>query len=279
MQLQLPAAAAASASAAMAMQADLFGVLPPRQRVMNRWSLLWAFTVLAVLFGGPTGAAGRRLDADTAWPAAAGVEPVSLSVLPELQPATAEVQNAPLLQAAAPARANTLSSMSFGKGPTAAPPREADATRTFSRIVTQLPAGSSLMTAGDLEAQFTGTKRPQVFGGRSTDFKAQANGVGGIPYSDSRFTADYYTLGKTRVGKLYMSFGRRWWVCSASVINRALLVTAAHCVCEWGQGQNCFPDKDADDNLLVSVECNNALIKPDRHYQADIPGAEGMQAV
>jgi hypothetical protein len=175
------------------------------------------------------------------------------SVLPEVQPATAEVQNAPLLQAAAPARASTLFRMSSGKEPTVAPPRGTGTTRTFSRTVTQLPAGSSLMTAGDLQSQFTGARRPQVFRGRSRGFKPQANGVGGIPYSDSRFTADYVTLGQSRVGVLYMSFGGVWYQCTASVINRALLVTAAHCVCEWGQGQNCFPDTDADGNLLVSL--------------------------
>lgn len=231
-----------------------FDVLLRSMITMDQCSVFWAVAVLAVLFGGPAGAAGRALNADTPLPAAAGVEPAAsfASVLPDVQQVqagTAEVQNAPLSQAATPAPSNTLNRVSSRKGPTIAPPPKT--TKSMNRTVKQLPAGISLMTAGDLKSQFTGPKRPQVFRGRSKGFKTQANGVGGIPYSDSRFTADYVTLAQSRVGRLIMVYGGLWYACTASVINRALLVTAAHCVCDWGLGPNCFPDTDADGNLQV----------------------------
>ena len=37
-------------------------------------------------------------------------------------------------------------------------------------------------------------------------------------------------------GKLYMRFGTGWYVCTASLIGPSILVTAAHCVHDYGQG-------------------------------------------
>jgi hypothetical protein len=147
----------------------------------------------------------------------------------------------------------TINRVSSRKGSATAPPSTSVNKRLMDRTITQLPAGSSLMTSGDLASQYSGPKRPQVFRGRSRGFKPQANGVGGIPYSDSRFTADYVTLGQSRVGVIFVKYEDGWYYCTANVINRALLVTAAHCVCHWGLGQNCFPQTDADGNLQVSL--------------------------
>jgi len=37
-------------------------------------------------------------------------------------------------------------------------------------------------------------------------------------------------------GKLYFKFGQNNYICSASLIKKGLILTAAHCVIEWGQG-------------------------------------------
>jgi len=42
-------------------------------------------------------------------------------------------------------------------------------------------------------------------------------------------------------GKLYMTFGTSLFVCTASVIAKGLLVTAAHCVHRYGEGANGWP--------------------------------------
>ena len=44
-------------------------------------------------------------------------------------------------------------------------------------------------------------------------------------------------------GKLYMRFGSTWYVCTASLIKPSILVTAAHCVHNYGQGAAGFADQ------------------------------------
>ena len=44
-------------------------------------------------------------------------------------------------------------------------------------------------------------------------------------------------------GKLWMRFGASWFVCTASVIEKGLLVTAAHCVHDFGQGNLGWADE------------------------------------
>jgi hypothetical protein len=43
-------------------------------------------------------------------------------------------------------------------------------------------------------------------------------------------------------GKLWMRFGNNWFVCTASLIKKGLLVTAAHCVHNYGQGRSGYPN-------------------------------------
>lgn len=73
----------------------------------------------------------------------------------------------------------------------------------------------------------------------------QANGAAGLSFADSRFGGNGAAFGgpSNRVGKLFMRFGGKWFQCSASVINRGLLVTAAHCVHDFGRGAAGYPDK------------------------------------
>jgi hypothetical protein len=44
-------------------------------------------------------------------------------------------------------------------------------------------------------------------------------------------------------GKLWMRFGSSWFVCSASLIKKGVLATAAHCVHNYGQGQAGFANE------------------------------------
>lgn len=56
---------------------------------------------------------------------------------------------------------------------------------------------------------------------------AYANPVNGVPTNLFPFRA---------TGKLFMEFGSSLFVCTASVIQKGLVVTAAHCVHNYGQG-------------------------------------------
>jgi V8-like Glu-specific endopeptidase len=69
----------------------------------------------------------------------------------------------------------------------------------------------------------------------------QEYGAGGIPYSTSRVnaynqpTATFAPYAAT--GKLFFKIGSGTYVCSASLIKPGILVTAAHCVSNYGQSQ------------------------------------------
>ena len=78
----------------------------------------------------------------------------------------------------------------------------------------------------------------------SGDVDPQASGTAGANYADSRFGtgADYASFASKAVGRLSMRFGGVWYVCTASFINKALLVTAAHCVFKYGKKTTGWPD-------------------------------------
>jgi V8-like Glu-specific endopeptidase len=70
----------------------------------------------------------------------------------------------------------------------------------------------------------------------------QAYGSAGYPFTTRRSgaaaTNRLSILRKapwSGIGRLKMRFGDQWYVCSASVIDRGLVVTAAHCVHDFGQ--------------------------------------------
>jgi len=44
-------------------------------------------------------------------------------------------------------------------------------------------------------------------------------------------------------GKLWMRFGSSWYVCTASLVRRGVVVTAAHCVHDYGKGQAGFANE------------------------------------
>ena len=75
----------------------------------------------------------------------------------------------------------------------------------------------------------------------------EAVGAAGHPFTTKRASAqgsssptDEYPWSAT--GKLFMTFGSSRFVCTASVIRKGLLVTAAHCVHNFGQKENGFAD-------------------------------------
>ncbi len=75
---------------------------------------------------------------------------------------------------------------------------------------------------GDVSSQGYGTgKHPFTTKG------AYSNAVTGIPTNSAPMRS---------TGKLWMRFGSSWFVCTASAIDKGVLVTAAHCVWNYGLG-------------------------------------------
>jgi V8-like Glu-specific endopeptidase len=73
---------------------------------------------------------------------------------------------------------------------------------------------------GDIASQGYGTGNHPF-----TTKGAYANAVSGNPTNTAPFRS---------TGKLWMRFGSSWFVCTASVIDKGVLVTAAHCVWNYG---------------------------------------------
>jgi V8-like Glu-specific endopeptidase len=72
------------------------------------------------------------------------------------------------------------------------------------------------------------------------DLASMGYGTGGHPFTTKGAYANSNNGSPTnvgpyrRTGKLWMRFGSSWYVCTASVIEKGLLVTAAHCVWNYG---------------------------------------------
>ncbi len=85
------------------------------------------------------------------------------------------------------------------------------------------------------------TDRSQIPGYSDGAFDSMAYGTGGHPFTTKRVALQNGGKGLPtsmkpyrRTGKLYMDFGGSIFVCSASVIDKGILVTAAHCVHNFG---------------------------------------------
>lgn len=128
----------------------------------------------------------------------------------------------------------TLDSNSFGstRAGSAITTEDVDRARTHDRMlsVEQLPANTQ-----------------RVLGVTGGVISPAAAGTGGHPFTTARASAE----GKSTpveedpwrsTGKLIMKFGTSTFVCTASVIGKNLLVTAAHCVHEFGDKQAGFAD-------------------------------------
>lgn len=81
----------------------------------------------------------------------------------------------------------------------------------------------------------------------NADVALEAFGSGGHPYTTSRASAEGSSTPVEEypwrpAGKLFMKFGDATFVCTASVIRKGLLVTAAHCVHNFGLGAGGFAD-------------------------------------
>ncbi|MBD2560844.1 MULTISPECIES: trypsin-like serine peptidase [Nostoc] len=98
-------------------------------------------------------------------------------------------------------------------------------------------------------------------------------GTSKVPYSTSRVLGGTTNPAQTdtyrRAGKLYMAFGGTTYnsVCSASMIGKSLLITAAHCVHDYGKGSNGWakkvkfvPAKNNSSEPYLSFESTQYLI-------------------
>ena len=65
----------------------------------------------------------------------------------------------------------------------------------------------------------------------------KAYGTSGVAYADSRFGNDFWGAAKP-VGRLLFNIGTTTYSCSATLIGKSLLLTAAHCVFKYGANRS-----------------------------------------
>lgn len=129
-----------------------------------------------------------------------------------------------------------------------------------NQMQTRLPILSNLPQSDTSAATHEFTGEPGVAPAANTRSQPpRATGTAQVSFTGSRVLggttnpaqAEPYRM----TGKLYMAFGGTTFneICSASMIGRSLLLTAAHCVHRYGQGANGFARKvrfvPAQDNL------------------------------
>ncbi|HEY9635288.1 MAG TPA: trypsin-like serine protease [Coleofasciculaceae cyanobacterium] len=108
-----------------------------------------------------------------------------------------------------------------------------------------------------------GTSNPNTQGNSPLSY-----GTSQVPYSTSRVLGGTNNPAQTspyRIsGKLYMAFGGSTYnyICSASMIGRSLLVTAAHCVHDYGKGNAGWATK------VKFVPAKDNASEPDLFYES-----------
>lgn len=158
-----------------------------------------------------------------------------------------------------PASQATRNGTDFGNAKPMALPRASSAPQTQTRGAASTPQGSAATLASpgrSVGARGNGKQTPQTLiapanlastqaakAGSATNglVRPQEFGQSGQPYTTSRVDLDgseVSTLYPYRAaGKLYFNTGSGSAVCSASLIKPGILVTAAHCVAEFGAGR------------------------------------------
>jgi len=140
---------------------------------------------------------------------------------------------------------------------------------------------SQLPNIGLLQESGSGFS-PQAFGSFG-GFPFTSRIVAQRPNSDNGAPVNAAPYRQT--GKLFMRFGQSFFVCSASVIRPGLVLTAAHCVHNFGQGNAGFADEvffqpaRHNDSLPYGEWTSQSIIIPGVYFNGTdrcLPGAIGI---
>ncbi|TGD73509.1 trypsin-like serine protease [Mangrovimicrobium sediminis] len=171
--------------------------------------------------------------------------------------------------------ARSAAALGLAAAATAAPLASADG---YVRM--DIPARQSLLTEqlGLIAEQ---TRLPMVtaaqlpegvrarLGQGNGEVASLAFGTGGIPFTTRKASTETGSHKTIRfmpyapTGKLWMQFGVSYFVCTASIIDKGLLVTAAHCITDFGEGNS--PDA--------------VWFEPNRHKGATFYGTFTVSAI
>ena len=89
---------------------------------------------------------------------------------------------------------------------------------------------------GDLSA-------PQAFGGAKAPYTTARVAVAKLGQSDTKARTPVTSYPFRATGKIYARFGEDWFICTASLVKKGVLITAAHCIFEYGKKKNGWADE------------------------------------
>lgn len=98
-----------------------------------------------------------------------------------------------------------------------------------------VPGLSSTMSNGKRTFKLDATEAPEAFGSAKMPFTTSRVAVQVLGTSTSAAMTPVTSYPYRATGKLWARFGSSWFVCTASLIGKGILVTAAHCIHEYGR--------------------------------------------
>lgn len=119
--------------------------------------------------------------------------------------------------------------------------------REFDRSTRQSsrPTGNSGYSTTGRRTGEMGAVTPQAYGSSSTKWAytvarvANSSNQTSTSITNSPVSAQPYRS----TGKLYARWGANWYVCTAALVKKGVLLTAAHCVHDYGQGTSGFANE------------------------------------
>ncbi|GBF91331.1 hypothetical protein Rsub_03651 [Raphidocelis subcapitata] len=120
--------------------------------------------------------------------------------------------------------------------------KKAMATRTIKERSLQLTREqvASLLAASSAApaADAPGVESAASYAPESGGAVPLSQGITGYSFADTRVSGNEFNSVLKPTGKVLMTFGGKRYMCSASLIGKSLLVTAAHCVWDWDTKKN-----------------------------------------
>lgn len=98
-----------------------------------------------------------------------------------------------------------------------------------------VPGLSSTMSNGQRTFKLDSTEAPEAFGSAKMPFTTSRVAVQVLGTSTSAAMTPVTSYPYRATGKLWARFGSSWFVCTASLIGKSILVTAAHCIHNYGK--------------------------------------------
>lgn len=105
-----------------------------------------------------------------------------------------------------------------------------------------LPGASGASASSESGAESVGSGR-EAYGLSTAPYTTARVAVGTLGPSNTKARTPVTSYPYRATGKIYARWGSLWYVCTASLVKKGVLVTAAHCIHEFGKGDAGWADE------------------------------------